>query len=145
MHMRWPQVGGTQIGRYYISERGLLTENKASPQGWTNGHIAPFMPGETFTTYDLHARGVYCHTITPEGWLDLGRPAGSTCKIIPAIGGSGFETGALVACPGSPKRSVFVTDDIKDGLLIFKIEADGASTSEVYRYDQDRGVLINSR
>ena len=137
MHMRWPQIGGTQIGHYYIDPKGLLIENKVGVRGWTGHHIEPFQRGETYTTFDLHARPVYAHTITPEGWLNLSRPGGSTCTIRPVTATAGFEQGAVTTCPGFSAVRLDVTDDLKVGQL--KIYRNG-NLSEVYPYDTDTGA-----
>jgi hypothetical protein len=138
MHMRWPQVGGTQIGHYYIGKNGLLTDNKISVRGWVGGHISRFMPGETFTTFDLHARPVYEHTITKEGWLNLGRAGAGTCAIRPLVAGDGFQDGAKVSCPGFQDKAVRTSDDIKTGKLTVAVN----DSMEVYRYDPDTGLLL---
>jgi len=143
MHMRWPQRGGTQIGHFYINDHGLLTENRVGVQGWNNGHIKPFLPGESFTTYDLRAKGVYTHTITKEGWLNLGRPGGSECHIRPAVAGRGFDQDALVECPGFAQRRVSVRDNIATGTLTVTIEDTQGQRSEVYHYDTDTGLLLS--
>jgi hypothetical protein len=143
MHMRWPQLGGTQIGHYFINNHGLLTINKVTVTGWTSGHQATFQPGEPFTTFDLHGRGVFTHTITPEGWLKLGRPNGPTCQIQPITKGEGFDRGAVVQCPGFSKRSVQVNDDPTTGTLRVAIKGQAAEPSiEIYHYDRDTGNLL---
>jgi hypothetical protein len=138
MHMRWPEIGGTQIGHYYIDTKGLLIDNKVGVRGWTGHHIEPFQRGETFTTFDLHARPVYAHTITPEGWLNLGRPGGATCTIRPTAATLGFDQGAVTSCPGFTPVNLRVTDDLQAGLL--KVYRNG-TLSEVYPYDTDTGLL----
>jgi hypothetical protein len=142
MHMRWPQIGGTQIGHYYIDEKGLLVENKVGVRGWSGHHISPFQRGETFTTFDLHARPVYAHTITPEGWLNLGRPGGSTCTIRPVVVTSGFDQGTITKCPGFNPVRLRVTDDLNLGeIKVYRNDL----LSEVYPYDSDTGLLQPGR
>lgn len=96
-------------------------------------------PGETFTTNDLYGRPVYAHTITPEGWRSLGRASAPPCLIKPV--GEGFDSGAVVACPGLPPVTVKVEDDMSAGVLRVWSNA----VIETFRYDRDTGVLLSPR
>ena len=135
MHLRWPRNAGTQIGHYYIGADGLLTHNQAGVKG-IPGTDRRYGRGETFTTIAPDGNGLYFHRITPEGWLDIGRPGGRSCTIRPS-GGGGFQAGAIVRCDGSPPRHITVEDDIARG--VFTVATD--DIVETFRYDPDNGQL----
>ncbi|MCU6454610.1 hypothetical protein LPN01_11025 [Sphingomonas sp. A2-49] len=135
MHLRWPDDTGTQIGHYYIGDDGLLTHNIVGVKGLAVADRR-FDRGATFTTIGPDGRGVYSHRITPEGWLEIGRPGEAPCRVRPA-GGTGFDTGALVACPGAAPVPIRVTDD--PGIL----RVVTGTVTEVFRYDPDTGSLLS--
>lgn len=83
MHLRCTRNTGTQIGHYYLGTDGLLTYNQVGVKG-IPGNGRRFERGETFTTIGPDGRGLYFHRITPEGWLEIGRPQGRSCLIRPA-------------------------------------------------------------
>lgn len=139
MHMIlwWPTPKGTGslVGHYYISPKGLLTDNIVGPIG-AIGVQADFPIGKTFIDTDINGDGIYSHTITKEGWLRIGRVGGSECLIHPS--GSGFQEGAAVECPGFAPRRVRAEDDIDKGILRVWIN----DSEETYRYDTDCGNLL---
>ncbi len=135
MHLRWPDDTGTQIGHFYIGPDGLLTHNVVGVKG-IGGVQRRFGRGETFTTIGRDGREVYSHRITPEGWLTIGRPGTAPCILRPA-GHGGFDTGALVACPGQAPVRITVTDD--PGVLTVVT----GTITEVFRYDVDTGALLS--
>ncbi len=135
MHLRWPNDTGTQIGHYYIGDDGLLTYNVVGVKGIA-GAERRFGRGDVFTTIGPDGRGVYSHRITPEGWLEIGRPGTKPCLVRPA-GGAGFDSGALLACPGRSPARVAVTDD--PGVLTVVT----GRIAEVFRYDPDTGRLLS--
>ncbi|WP_254701410.1 hypothetical protein [Neorhizobium galegae] len=108
----------------------------------TSDYLKTFQPyrrfrrDDVFTTIGPDGRGVYSHRITPEGWLEIGRPGTKPCLIRPA-GRTGFDAGALVACPGRSPARISVTDH--PGVLTVVTGA----VSEVFRYDPDTGGLIS--
>jgi hypothetical protein len=137
MHLRWPRNTGTQIGHYYLGADGLLTHNLAGVKG-ISGTERRFERGDTFTTIGPDGNGLYFHRITPEGWLEIGRPSGRSCLIRPAENG-GFQTGAIVRCGDSAPRQLAVEDDIAQG--VFTVTTD--DIVETFRYDPDTGQLFS--
>ena len=137
MHLRWPGNAGTQIGHYYLDARGLLTRNMVGLKSLDA--TKTLGPGETFTTTDPYGRPVYSHTITPEGWLKLGRAAAPPCLIKPVD--DGFDSGAVVACPDQAPVTVKVEDDMAAGILRVWSNA----VVETFRYDRDTGTLLSSQ
>jgi hypothetical protein len=138
MHMRWPDNAGTQISHYYIDERGLLVRNEVGIQ-LLNAPQRIFGPGETFTTIDRRGRPAYSHTITAEGWLALADALGQTCVVRPVE--TGFQSGAVVSCPGRPEQTIQVQDDVVDGVLRVRT----GRIEEVFRYDIDTGALMSAK
>ncbi|OYY79028.1 MAG: hypothetical protein B7Y43_03930 [Sphingomonas sp. 28-62-20] len=135
MHLRWPTYAGTQIAHYYIDARGLLERNEVGVQ--MVGHQSRiYGKGESFTTVDLFGRPVYVHTITPEGWLTLGRAGVAPCLIRPQTGG--FDSGAIVDCPGQPPAAISVADDPSGRLTVRTNDI-----VETFRYDADTGALLS--
>ncbi len=137
MHLRWPDVAGTQIGHYYLDERGLLTRNRVSYQR-LGAPDRVFEPGQTFTTVDRYGRAAYAHTIGKDGSLTLADGDGRACAITPLQSGQGFDTGARVACAGAKAIAVRVDDDPGRGVL--RVDVDGLV--ETWRYDPDSGRLL---
>ena len=139
MHMIlwWPTVKGTGslVAHYYVSPKGLLTHTIVGPIG-AIGVEAQFPIGSTFIDTDINGDKVYSHTITPEGWLRLGRIDGSECLIRPSA--SGFQEGAIVECPGFASRRVRVEDDVEKGTLRVWVN----NSEETYHYDADSGALL---
>ncbi|KQM19929.1 hypothetical protein ASE73_04015 [Sphingomonas sp. Leaf24] len=137
MHLRWPRNTGTQIGHYYLGPDGLLTHNGVGVKGLPgNGHR--YGRGETFTTIAPDGSDFYFHRITPEGWLEIGRPDGRACLIRPA-GVGGFQDGGLIRCGTDAPRGVRVTDDLARGV----ITATTGDIVETFRYDPDTGLLTS--
>lgn len=138
MHLRWPKRAGTQIGHFYINSSGLLTENTAGVQK-LNVPAKTYRRGEAFTTIDSSGNGLYTHTITPEGWLTLGRAGEAPCLLNPK--GKGFDTGVVIKCPGASVLEVTTEDDLGRGRLTVRIN----NTVEVIHYDPDTGEHIAFR
>ncbi len=137
MHLRWPNNTGTQIGHYYLDENGLLLLNRMGPKGL--GFTArDYGKGETATSIAPDGKGLYAHTITREGWLQLGRAGVTPCLIKP-LGQGGFETGALIQCPGLAPISLRVNNDLKLG----KVTVQTDDVTEVFRYALDTGALTS--
>ncbi|VXC99796.1 hypothetical protein [Sphingomonas sp. 8AM] len=137
MHLRWPCNTGTQIGHYYLGTDGLLRYNQVGVKG-IPGNGRRFERGETFTTIGPDGRGFYFHRITPEGWLEIGRPQGRSCLIRPAQNG-GFDDGAMIRCGSNRPRRLTVQDDVANGVIT-------ATTDEIvetFRYDPDTGQLTS--
>ena len=139
MHLRWPLNAGTQIGHYYIDERGLLTHNVVGVKSM-DGQGRTYGRGELFTTRDVRGRPIYQHRITPEGWLELGRAGAAPCVLKPAQENRGFETGATVACADRAPVTVSVTDDLAAGI----VRVATGPVVETFRYDTDTGKLLSS-
>ncbi|MPQ55195.1 hypothetical protein [Duganella sp. FT27W] len=139
MHLRWPLNAGTQIGHYYIDERGLLTHNVVGVKS-LDGQGRTYGRGELFTTRDVRGRPIYQHRITPEGWLELGRAGATPCVIKPAQENRGFETGATVACMGQAPVTISVIDDLAAGI----VRVATGQVVETFRYDTDTGKLLSS-
>lgn len=139
MHLRWPLNAGTQIGHYYIDERGLLTHNVVGVKSM-DGQGRTYGRGELFTTRDVRGRPIYQHRITPEGWLELGRAGAAPCVLKPAQENRGFETGATVACADQAPVTVSVTDDLAAGI----VRVATGPVVETFRYDTDTGKLLSS-
>lgn len=137
MHLRWPRNTGTQIGHYYIGADGLLAYNLVGVKGLDMPQRR-FDRGTAFTTIGPDGAAVYTHTITREGWLDLGRAGQPPCAIRPA-GANGFASGATIACPQRPVRRIGVTDDLARGVLT----VDTDRIRETFRYDPDTGQLLS--
>lgn len=137
MHLRWPGNIGTQIGHYYIGADGLLTHNQVGVKGVTGGERR-FGRGETFTTKGPDGHGFYFNRITKEGWLEIGRPGGSSCLVQPVAAG-GFQDGALIRCGDALPRRISVEDRTKRGVLTVMIDA----VVEIFRYDPDTGLLLS--
>lgn len=137
MHLRWPQNTGTQIGHFYIGSDGLLTHTVAGVKGLGAGQRT-FGRGQAFTSVGPDGRGVYTHTITPDGALDLGRAGERPCRIGP-LGHFGFASGATVQCPGQPARQITVRDDMRLGAIMVTTD----DIAEVFRYDTDTGKLLS--
>ncbi len=135
MHLRWPKRAGTQIGHFYIDPTGLLTENIAGIQK-LNLPAKTYRRGEVFTTIDPNGNGLYTHTITPEGWLALGKAAEAPCLLKPK--GKGFDSGVVITCPGQPMLEVMTEDDLNRGRLTVRIN----NTVEVINYDPDTGEHV---
>jgi hypothetical protein len=141
MHMIlwWPTPRGTGslIAHYYITPHGLLDHNEVIPFG-TVGLVATRIEKETtYTDTDFTGQPLYTHTITKEGWLQVGEVSGSSCLIRPL--GAGFDSGAAVECATFHKRTVQVEDDIQHGAIT--VVYDGKAKS-VYTYDTDSGRLL---
>lgn len=136
MHLRWPSDTGTQIGHFYIGGDGLLTHNIVGVKGLA-GSERRFGRGDIFTTIGPNGRGIYSLRITPEGWLEVGRPGARPCLITPD-GDHGFQSGAYVACDGGPATRVTVSDD-PDGVL----RVATGNITEIFRYDPDTGTLLS--
>ncbi len=135
MHLRWPRNAGTQIGHFYLGPDGLLTHNLAGVSGVPDTERR-FNRGDTFTSVGPDGKGLYFHRITPEGWLEIGRPAGRSCLIRP-VGDGGFQAGAVVQCAGAPARRLTVKDDIAKGMLTVATD----DLVETFRYDPDNGEM----
>lgn len=135
MHLRWPDVAGTQIAHYYLDEAGTPRRNRVSyqrlsaPDRW-------FEPGETFTTVDRYGQPVYSHTIGTDGTLTLADGQGRACRIGPAS--SGFAEGAQVDCDGALPVAVRVDDDLATGTIRVRL----GDAIETWHYDPDSGRLI---
>jgi hypothetical protein len=136
MHMRWPGNIGTQIGHYYIDDRGLLAGNRVGIAGLARPQ-QHFAPGETFTTTAPDGRPVYSNTITREGGLRIARPDGAACLISPL--GTGFDKGAGIDCGSLGATTLMATDDIVHGVLVVRSDA----TTEKLTYDPDTGWLLS--
>ncbi len=136
MHLRWPQAAGTQIAHFYIDEDGLLVDNVVGFR-----HVgAPsrtFRRGETFTTFDVHGRPIYSHTVTPQGWLKLGRAGQAPCELRPLAGG--FDSGVTLDCPDRPAVIIQVVSDLSAGV----IRVQTGAVEEVLRIDPDTGWLLS--
>lgn len=136
MHLRWPEVAGTQIGHFYITEKGLLSKIEVGGPQWLHTPGQTFAPGQIFTTYDKRGVPAYTHTITEQGWLTISRPGGMTCLIRPEEVAGGFDTGAVLECQGQAARHIFVKDDLLGRVLVRTNEI-----VENFDYDTDTGAL----
>ncbi len=136
MHMRWPDVAGTQIAHYYLDEAGTPRRNRVSYQR-LSAPDREFGAGETFITIDRLGRPVYRHTIGKDGALTLADARGRACRITPAEEG-GFAHGAQVACDGAAPIGVRVEDDLAAGLIRARL----GGVVETWRYDPDSGRLL---
>ena len=137
MHLRWPGNAGTQIGHYYIGADGLLTHNQMGVKDIPGGDRR-FGRGEPFTTVGPDGRELYTHRITTEGWLELGRASEAPCLIRPD-GGTGFQSGATIRCPGHPETRIGVEDDQTRGVVTVVT----GTITEIFRYDTDTGALVS--
>jgi hypothetical protein len=137
MHLRWPQDTGTQIGHFYLDADGLLTRNDMGIKG-INRPARTYGKGETATTIGPDGREVYAHTITAQGWLQLGRPKQAPCLIQP-LGKGGFDSGARIVCPGMQPISLTVQNDLVEG----KVTVRTGDIEETYRYDVDTGAMTS--
>ncbi|NIJ74416.1 MULTISPECIES: hypothetical protein [unclassified Xanthomonas] len=137
MHLRWPQDTGTQIGHLYLDDHGLLVNNRMGIKG-IERPPRDYGKGETATTIAPDGRPLYAHTITAEGWLQLGRPGQAPCLIQP-LGDGGFDTGARIACPGLTPIPLTVRDDLTTGTVTVHT----GDIEEIYRYDTDTGALTS--
>ena len=140
MHLRWPFNTGTQIGHFYLSPDGLLQENRVGVTAYRLP-TRTFLPGQTFTTIDNRGRPVYAQTITKEGWLELSAvwPGSAARKCLLRPAGTGFQSGAIIACDGQGPVPISVTDDLVTGVL--RVRTGGVI--ETFRYDPDTGRLLS--
>ncbi|OAN63947.1 hypothetical protein A7X12_19110 [Sphingomonas sp. TDK1] len=136
MHLRWPSDTGTQIGHFYIGPDGLLSHNIVGVKNG-DGSVRRYGRGEVFTTIGPDGRAVYSHRITPEGWLEIGRPGAAPCRIRPD-GSAGFQTGGRVDCPDGSSTRIAVADDLAGTLTVVS-----GGVTELFRYDPDTGALLS--
>ncbi len=135
MHLRWPNNVGSQIGHYYLDERGLLTENKVGVRAFGLRQLR-FGPGETFATIDNRGQKIYAHTITAEGHLRIDRPDDdASCLLSPA--GKGFQEGVRLDCGSLGTADIVVTNDLDVGLIVART----GEIEERFRYDPGTGAL----
>ena len=137
MHLRWENNIGSQISHFYLNEQGLLTHNRVSVRGFGTPSQT-LGRGETFNTIDRFGDTVYSHTVTTEGWLAIGGPAPerANCLIRPLAGAS-FADGATIDCGARGSARITMRDDMTEGAIT--VETD--STTEIFRYDRDTGML----
>ena len=137
MHLRWANNIGSQISHFYLNEQGLLTHNRVGIRGFRTPSQT-FERGQTFNTIDRFGDTVYSHTVTAEGWLAISRPAPerTNCLIRPLAGAS-FANGAAIDCGARGSTRITVRDDMTEGAIT--VETD--STTEIFRYDRDTGML----
>ncbi|MEE5055715.1 hypothetical protein V2J84_18770 [Pseudomonas alliivorans] len=140
MHLRWPANIGTQIAHYYIGPDGLLTHNIVGVKG-SDAPERRFERDAAFTTLGPDGQPVYTHRITPQGWLQISRPDGEMCMIVPLepAEGPGFASGASITCSDGFRRVLKVDDDLQQGRLKVSID----SVQEVFSYDPDTGALTS--
>lgn len=139
MYLRWPGGPGSQVGHYYLDERGLLTTNKLTLIGLPNALHPRFEPGEAQPTTDSRGRLAYTHTITPEGWLLLQLEEDPPCLLRPLE--TGFDSGTRIQCPDQPDIVITALDDWPGGQLEAVIDG----VRHVWTYDRDTGAVLSGR
>lgn len=137
MHLRWPTSAGTQIAHFYIDESALLRDNTVGFRD-IGAKQRVFGRGETFTTFDLHGRPVYSHTLTMKGGLQVSRHGQLACEINPLT--NGFDSGAVLECPGQDAIAVKVSAQLSSGL----VQVQTGNIEETFRIDPDTGWLLSA-
>lgn len=135
MHLRWANNVGTQIGHYYLSEDGLLTENRVGVRG-LNAPARTYKRGEPFTTIDNRGQPVYAHTITDAGYLKIERPDGAACQLSPS--GQGFQDGVIVDCGSLGTARISTSIDVAAAVITVHTD----DIVETLRYDAETGRLL---
>jgi hypothetical protein len=136
MHLRWPYNIGTQIGHFYLTDKGRLAENRVGVTGF-HLPVRTFRPGEVFATLSPKGTFAYTQTITADGGLRIGAGDGRTCTLEPA--GAGFDAGAQVICDQHPSVIIQADDDLSRG----RLEVHTGALVEVFHYDRDTGALTS--
>jgi hypothetical protein len=136
MHLRWPNNVGTQISHFYLSEQGLLTENKVGVRA-LNLPQRRFGPQEIYWTVDNKGQRVYGHTITEKGHLKLDASDGQSCVMQPI--GSGFHLGVRLDCGSLGTATIQVNNDFAIGV----ISVQTGEIRETFRFDVDTGKLLS--
>jgi hypothetical protein len=128
---------GSMIPHLYLTPEGLISHSLAGAYRAPLGMPLDFQPGKAFTAFDNLGRPVFSLTITPEGWLTLGRLDGQQCALKPV--GHGFASGVAVACPSFAPLSVSAEDDLDAATLRESVDGKIAAA---WRYDPDCGAPL---
>lgn len=141
--LRWPHFAGSQAPHLYLKENGLLGGDvMVSIDGMPQIKTTSFAQGTPVPAIDYLGETVYETVENLDGTLTLRRPTVGSCDLRPfKPTEQNFVSGVLMSCTNGRSSQIRATDDTDAGVIRVFVDS---KPPEVYRYDPDTAVLLNS-